>query len=171
MSLCVNRIQYLMFTIAPTDSSCHRIVFIIIRLCFSHVYSSACVCVFVHGCVPVGFAIKIFTIQCAFGKYLLTCVRHWWVRWWAEQRFFFRSVSVKTALKPNSQSAFHRYTDTVCFCSIVCLLREQIKLNRCERRWAFEQPSPSSTLYLCSALCLSSSPPLSPSTSQAFTIR
>lgn len=39
---------------------------------------------------------------------------------------------MKTALKPSSQSAFHRYMDTVCFCSIVCLLREQIKLNRCD---------------------------------------
>lgn len=84
--------------------------------------------------------------------------RRWWVRWWTGRTIlFFVRVSVKTALKPNSQSAFHRYMDTDCFCSIVCLLREQIKLNKCERRWAFAQPSPSSTLYLFSASCLSSS--------------
>lgn len=91
-------------------------------------------------CMLFGFEIEIFTIQCTFGKYLLTCVgRFECVSGLVKLCFFF---FMKSVLNRNSQSAFHRNIYIgICFCSIVCLLREQIKLNRCERLWPFVQSS------------------------------
>lgn len=109
------------------QTSCHRIVFHIIQhLCFDL-------------CNSEGLGIEIFTIQCALRKYLLTisirCVFLWPGQTSPE--------CLKSTLNPNSQRAFidilTLYQMPFSFCSIVCLLREQIKLNKCERFGPFEQ--------------------------------
>lgn len=84
-----------------------------------------------------GFEIEIFTIQCAFRKYLLTCflMPEYWVEC-SESRVKLcvqtHEIGTQTEI-PKALSSIHIISSTPFFSApLCCLLREQIKLNRCE---------------------------------------
>lgn len=136
MHLCANKIQCLMLNNLRLTAPVIDLILFFFLLHITNLFSLRYV-------YAVWIWNRNFYNSMRIRKIFINLCWTFWVRQWGWLNFVFFSwnrYSIRIPKVPFIAIYIYIYID-ICFCSIVCLLREQIKLNRCDRLWPFVQSS------------------------------